>query len=435
MAQRVVIGTGPDGLRAAAALVGAGEQVLLLQQGSGASGLARPDLAEGDGSSRLPAGVDRTAVEAVLGPLRDAPGPKLSIARNGIHHALPLRPDTVAALLPEGARRTAARAWLRARGRNALAELVGGGQEERTLRDWVVRRMGVPAFDSLYADYAARRWGADASSLGVSLARRHHFLPDGAGRVQAAGGPAASLASIAAQVAASGEIRSEVSVEGFHVEDGRVCGVRLADGEEIRADGVWVEDTPLRAVNWLGDAAPAGLRVDAQRLPVRDRARVGLAGVALEAGEVVHLLDEGVAAWRVVGQGGGAAVADCTLAPGSVPAPDFAARVAGDVRAAGLGDAEPDGGAIELERGAVALWEVTTPAILREVLGPLRGFGVVMVGARGAVAGLGPGEALALALRYAGATDPDQREAQRVLVQAPTRTDDLGARITRFVSR
>jgi hypothetical protein len=436
MAQRVVIGSGPDGLRAAAALADTGAQVVLLQQGPGASGLARPDLPEDDGRLRLPEGTDRAAAAAVLGPLRDAPAPALSIARDGAVRSLPLRPDAVAELLPEGSRRTAARAWVRARGRNALAELVGGGQEERTMRDWVVRRMGRPAFDALYAGYAQRRWGAPADRLAVSLARVHHFLPDAAPRVEVGGAPAEAFDAMAARVAASGEVRTGVSVQGFHVESGRVTAVVLAGGERIEApDGVWVEDTPARAVGWLGDAASPGLVVDAGRLPAHDRVRVGLSGAAIDAGEVVHLLDEGLQAWRIVGLGSGRAVADCTLADGAAPAADHAARVAAELRGAGVGDVRPDGGAVEHERAAVALWEITTPAVLREVLGPLRAAGVVLLGARGAVAGLGPGEALALALRYAGVADPDQREAQRQLIQAPTRIDDLGARITRFLTR
>ncbi len=433
MPQRVVIGTGPDGLRAAAALSAHGESVLLLQQGEGSAGLSRPDLAEHDGSIRIPAGTNRSAFEKVLGPLRDVPSPRLSVARGGTTRCLPLRPDAVAGLLPDGVRRQAARAWIRARGRNALAELVGGGQEERTVRDWVVRRMGVPAYDTLYADYAARRWGAPGRRLGASLARRHHFIPDAAPRVLAAGGTEEVFAALAERIQADGEVRTGVAVERFHVEGGRVRGVVLRGGETVESDGVWVEDTPARAVRWLGEAASAGLVVDAGRLPAAGRARVGLHGVDVASGDVVHLLDEGLSGWRVTGLGEGAAVVDCTLdAP---PGPALAQTVAAEVREAGLGDARPDGGPVEWERHAVALWEVTTPAVLREVLGPLAAAGVVMVGARGAVADLGPGEALALALHHIATESVDLREAQRRFVQVPTRVEDLGARITRFVTR
>lgn len=433
MAQRVVIGTGPDGLRAAAALAVHGESVLLLQQGDGSAGLVRTDLPEQDGSIRVPAGADRSAFEKVLGPLRDVPPPRLSVARGGTVRPLPLRPDAVAGLLPGGMRRRAARAWVRARGRNALAELVGGGQEERTVRDWVVRRMGVPAYEVLYSDYSARRWGAPGRRLGASLARRHHFIPDAAPRVLAAGGPEGVLSALAERVQSAGEVRTSVAIERFHVEAGRVVGVVLESGETIESDGVWVEDTPARAVAWLGDSASAGLVVDAGRLPAVGRARVGLHGVEVSSGDVVHLLDEGLSGWRVMGLGDGDAVVDCTL--DGPPGASLAAQVAAEVRDAGLGDARPDGSPVEWERDAVALWEVTTPAVLREVLGPLDAAGVVMVGARGAVADLGPGEALALALHHISAEPPNLREAQRRFVQAPTRIDDLGARITRFVTR
>ena len=436
MTQRVVIGTGPDGLRAAAVLAARGESVVLLQQGSGPSGLARPDLPEGDGSYRVPVGVEARAMEAVLGPVREVPAPRLHVAMAGEVEALPLRPDRVGGLLPPSLRRPAARSWLRARGRNALAELVGGGQEERTVRDWVVRRMGAPAYESLYADYARRRFGLDAAQLGVGLARRHHAIPDDRPRVVPAGAAADALGLLADAVRRTGDIREGVQVEGFHVEDGRVRAVRLADGDAVDVEnGVWVEDSPQRAVGWLGDAASPGLRVDSGRLPAFDRVRVALRGLSLEAGHVVHLLATGGPAWRVVGCGGGLAVADCTLPDGAELEDGLARRVASQVTAAGVGAADPAPGGIEHERAGEPIWQITTPAVLREVLGPLREAGVVMVGARGAVAGLGPGEALGLALRYAEQTDPDQREAQRQLVQVPTRVDDLGARITRFVTR
>jgi len=436
MTHRVVIGTGPDGLRAAAVLAARGESVVLLQQGPGPSGLVRPDIPEGDGSLRVPDGLERASMEAVLGPLREAPAPRLSVAVGSGVETLPLRPDRVGRLFPPARRRAAARAWLRARGRNALAELVGGGQEERTLRDWVVRRMGLPAYESLYADYARRRWGLDAGELGAGVARRYHSLPDARPRVVPAGSPADSFDWLADRVRRAGEIREGVDIEGFHVEEGRVRAVKLADGGSVDVDGrVWVEDTPRRAVRWLGEAAAPGLRVDAGRLIARDRVRVALRGLSLDAGQAVHLLGTGGPAWRVVGCGGGTSVADCTLPEGMAVDAGLGRMVAAQVAAAGMGASEPDPGAVEHERAAAALWEVTTPAVLREVLGPLRQAGVVMLGARGAVAGLGPGEALGLALRYAGEADPDQREAQRRFVQVPTRVDDLDARITRFVSR
>ncbi|MEC8423979.1 MAG: hypothetical protein VX000_09390, partial [Myxococcota bacterium] len=269
--------------------------------------------------------------------------------------------------------------------------------------------MGVPAYDTLYADYAARRWGAPGRRLGASLARRHHFIPDAAPRVLAAGGTEEVFAALAERIQADGEVRTGVAVERFHVEGGRVRGVVLRGGETVESDGVWVEDTPARAVRWLGEAASAGLVVDAGRLPAAGRARVGLHGVDVASGEVVHLLDEGLSGWRVTGLGEGAAVVDCTLdAP---PGPALAQTVAAEVREAGLGDARPDGGPVEWERHAVALWEVTTPAVLREVLGPLAAAGVVMVGARGAVADLGPGEALALALHFGIAMTPAPNNA------------------------
>ena len=52
----------------------------------------------------------------------------------------------------------ASRVWgssLERRVRNALVPLTGEGQEERTYRQWVERRMGHGAYEHVYADYGA----------------------------------------------------------------------------------------------------------------------------------------------------------------------------------------------------------------------------------------------------------------------------------------
>ncbi len=426
--QQVVIGSGPDGLRVAALLAARGDRVTLLQQGPGPSGLARPEIPEGDGRWRLRTQAGRAGAG---GGLIEVAAPTLGVARDGRVHALPLAPRTVGQLLPDHGRRDAARSWLRARGRNAMAELLGGGQEERTHRDWVVRRMGAPAWSYLYADYAARRWGLPSDELGVSLARTRHFVED-AGPFSAPGPDA--LAAAAARVA---DVRSDCRIADVRLQDGRVAAVGLADGAVVPVDGrLWVDDTPVRVTTWLGDAAPEGLHNDATRLAHADARRVVVAGLRADLPDVVHLLDDGATGWRVVSLGGGRGVVDVTLPIGGPPPPDaaLAAAAAGACRASGLGDARVDGG-VESLRAYVPVWQVTTHAVLREVLGPLDGLGIVLCGRRGAVAALDPGEALDHAGALASGPPPDQREVQRQLVLPPVRLDDLGARITRFVTR
>ena len=68
-----------------------------------------------------------------------------------------------------------------------MAEVVGGGMEERSHKDWVVRRMGEPAWRHLYRSYAERRWGLPSEQLSVSLARMYHGGTDNQA-VQVVGG-------------------------------------------------------------------------------------------------------------------------------------------------------------------------------------------------------------------------------------------------------
>ena len=63
---RVVIGRGPDGLRAAAARATAGGPVLLLQLAATPTGRTSPELPEGTGRMDVPAAA-RARVEAVVG--------------------------------------------------------------------------------------------------------------------------------------------------------------------------------------------------------------------------------------------------------------------------------------------------------------------------------------------------------------------------------
>ena len=100
--QRIVIGRGPDALRAAAVLATAGHAVTVLQGAATASGRSRATLPEGTGRLRVhPEG--RALVEQVLGPLAAAPAPSRGVALRGAVRTLPLQPYDVPAMLPGGA--------------------------------------------------------------------------------------------------------------------------------------------------------------------------------------------------------------------------------------------------------------------------------------------------------------------------------------------
>lgn len=433
--QRVVIASGPDGLRAAAALALDGHAPLLLQQGPGAAGLQRPDLPERDGRMRVQ---DRALAEAVSGGLVDVGAPKHAVVRDGVIRLLPLRPNTIRSLLPTDQQARAAKAWVGARTRNGLVDLLGGGQEERTHRDWLVRRMGEPAWRALYSGYAERRWGLSSAELGVGVARVHHFLADAGPWLAASDGPEAALRHAEAVVRDAGEVRSHAEIEGLDVEDGRVRRVRMVDGEHVLIDGpLWVEDTPAILRTWLGAAAKQEIGHACRRIRAADTARVGLRGLRDDLPDMIHLLDDAAAGWAVVHLGGGRGILEMTFPVGAAapPTDELQAKAVTTCRSAGLGDAVPDGGPLEMLRAGSAAWETTSHAAMRDVVLAFGRLGVVVVGGRGTFANLDPGEGLDLVARYRLADQPDQREALRDLVEPPVWLDDLGAPVTCLITR
>ena len=435
----VVIAAGPDGLLAAAALAAAGRPALVLQAGPGDAGLPAGVFAvEPDRFALAPELAELAG--RIVGPLEPCPAPNRALAVGDRWVPLPMAPTDVPGLLPASARRAAAGEWLR----NGLAEVVGGGQEERSHRDWVVRRMGAPAWRSLYAPYALSRWGADSVSLSSVLARRTHALPVSALGLRVRGGARSGWAVAAAAVrAAGGEIRSDVQVERLEASDGRVCQAHLAGGGSVELPGeVWVAAPPTTIAGWLGDALPAAAAVEAGRLPAADAVRVCFPGAALPSSrgrplDELHLIESDPAFWRVTAHPGAGLVAHLTVPVGAPPAPTerLAAAIADRLGALGVVGLDPDAATTASLPTWEPVWLRNAHARLRTVLVAWESLGIVGVGRGGAFAPLDVGAQVALAHHVQQPDGPALLEAQRQLVQAPARLDDLAARITTFVER
>lgn len=436
--KQVVIGSGPDALRAAAALAATGQPVLFLQQASTPTGLRHPRLPNGTGWMRVPT-EDRATVEAVLGPTVDAPDPLRAVMRRGHRYPLPLQRWQVGRLLERHARLPALQAWLRARTQNTSADLTGAGQEERSYDDWVVRRMGGPAYHHLYRDYARRRWGWEPTDLSASLARVHHASPD-PGPFQVAGGGYDEVLLTAEQVIkqAGGEIVCDAQVEGLDFTDGRVSAVR-AGGDAVAVDGiVWAAADSVTLCDWMGDAASTSMRVDASFLPMHDVAVIALRGEVDGLPDELHVLDERAPFWRVVVPYGieKTALFHVVLPDGhqdnDAELIDQVLRSANEI---GLDTFSGADAQIERLHAWQPAWRRNSHARLRRLLRALRPAGVVWVGRGGAFDDVDPGTEIRLAASYAGDPDPDQAEVHRLLLDPPVRSEDLAARITRLVER
>lgn len=438
MAKRIVIGTGPDALRAAAALATADHEVTLLTSASNASGRALPSLPVGTGRLRVRA-ESKEMVEQILGPLVDFPAVERAIAFGGKVHRLPLSQAVVPTLFPVAAVPEAASTWVRARLRNATRQLIGSGSEERSYKDWVVRRMGAAAYETLYRSYAERRWGLPGHDLSVSVARLNHGQADLPASM-VAGGEASALDRAERLIRErGGEIRTGVSVLGLRVDQGRVVGLSTSEGDLAVEGPLWVARTPAAVVGWLGAEATVGMRVDAATMSTRQLLQVSMQGDVGGLPSEVHVLDQSAPFFRVVRPAGTTdlAVFHALQAEGTGAPPHklVADRFVASARLLGIGEVSADSIQVEAIAEHVPVWGMVCHARLRRLLLRFRQLGVVLVGRTGTFGELDPAEEIALSASYRDEESPDQREAHRVQVDPPVLLDDLGAHITRFIER
>jgi len=298
---RLVIGHGPCALRAAAVLAAGGAKVTLLQRGATPSGLRNPDFPTETGRIHVDSAC-RSASESVLGSLVEAPDTERAVLARGRIHRLPMSRMEVHQLLDDAARLPAARAWVRARSRNAMADVMGGGQEERSHKDWVVRRMGEPAWAHLYRSYAEKRWGLPSEELSVGLARLYHGVEDDRPAQLVGGGEGQALAQAEKCILdAGGEIRTNVTVKRLEVVDGKVAKVVVNRGKKYATNGqVWIAEAPGVIAGWLEGAISHQTKVAAMRLEVQPAVRVALRGDTKGLPWDLHVLDEWVPFHRVV---------------------------------------------------------------------------------------------------------------------------------------
>lgn len=433
---RVVIGNGPSALRAAAALSTGDWRVTLITSGPDASGLGAPELAQDSGRLRV-APEHRALVEQVLGPLRESAPLRRALQVRGNRFDLPLHRAEVARLFPVGALGGAAQSWVTTRTRNALSQVLGGGAEERTYRDWVVRRMGGPAYHHLYRSYAERRFGAAAEDLASSVARVFHGGPEDGQLFQA---EAADTSANAARLLQSNGGRVVVGqVRALRVEEGRVVGVVLADGEvEVKAP-LWIARSPRVIARWLGEEHGAPLRVDSDQLRVGRAVAVALRGPTEGLPDELHVLDEGAPFWRVVPHPHqpGVAIFHFTLGPDAEVPPGALVvdRVRSATGALGLGEFSAEGATVQSQAEHRPVWLEVGLARLRRVQLRWRDLGIVGVGRAGTFAPLDAAEEIAHAAVLRDEANPDQRELHRAYLAPPVKQDDLDSHITRWLTR
>lgn len=435
---RMVIGAGADGLRAAASLAVAGHAVLLLQQTATAHGRQIPELPVDVGRIYTD-GAQRARVEAVLGPLVEAPDLVSGVVIRGGVHRLPLGIRAALQLFEPRAAPQVFGRWMECQFRNAIIPLTGEGREERTYGDWLTRRIGEAAMHHLFRSYAERRWGVPVETLSCTVARVAHGGTVARGGQVVGGGPAAALAH-AQQIILDhgGEIRTQVSIDGLRVADGRVVSVRSDQGEISVEGPLWVARPPRIVANWLGEALPESLHRDAEYLMNADSVQVDMAGGPDNLPDVLHILDPSADFYRVVQTYGGerrwvfhtTRTADTCGQDLGLPK-----RFAQQAERLGLGRFDPDGARVERLVEHVPIWRSLVHPRLRRLALAWRSLGIVSVGGRGIFAPIGPGAEIVLASQYAEQLEPDQREAQRLLSDPPVLSGSLRTRFSDLLIR
>lgn len=433
---RIVVGNGPSALRAAAALSTGDWRVTLITTGPDPSGLGGPELAQDSGRLRV-APEHRAVVEAVLGPLAEASSPRRAVQIRGNRFDLPMARVDVPRMFPINALGGAAQSWARTRTRNALAQIIGSGAEERTYRDWVVRRMGGPAYHHLYRSYAERRFGAAGEDLASSVARVFHGGPEDGPLFTAR--EADSNARAARLLADNGGQVRVGQVRSLEVEAGKVSAIVLEDGTLEVNGPVWIARSPRVIARWLGPEHGAPLAVDSDQLRVGRAVAVALRGDTAGLPDELHVLDEGAPFWRVIPHPSqpGVAIFHFTLGPDAEVPPDrlVVERVISATKSLGIGEFSPDGAVVQSQAEVRPVWLEVGLARLRRVQLRWRDLGIVGVGRAGTFAPLDPAEEIAHAAVMRDELNPDQRELHRAYLAPPVKQDDLDSPITRWLTR
>lgn len=428
-APRVIFGRGLPALIAANALHAQGASVLWLDPDDAPA--VEPSLDPPPWRAR--AG-EQARLEGLLGPLRPAQARARSVVFEGQARPLPLGRRDRAQLLGLNRTRRPLEVLLRARARSVIAEAIGGGQEERSYEDWMLRRFGAPLHQQRFADYASRRWGASAAELSASTARWHHFVDHDGALVEPVGGTAALVDGLSARFrAAGGERRQGAAPERLQVRGGRVTAILLRSGETVPVEGpLWLQADPSTVASWLEPGAlPAGLLHVAQSLQNADRLLLDLPDPDPAAEAELHLLDP--APFWMLRRAAGRITLVGTL-DRSAPTPtalqpwlDGASALCGPLKGG-------EGLALRRIPGAQPQWRPRTLAWLRDVVVAWDRLGLVPFGRAGTMADLDLAEQARYALLITEG-EADVREALRQVAEPSSSEADLLASTRPVITR
>ncbi len=374
MSRTIVIGDGAGAQRAAALEAANGRTVTLLTSAP-ITGLLLP---EGRGTWVKEGG---ESAQKLYGTVQKVELERAVLFR-GKRWTLPLKMEQLVRLLPPGQLLSTGLGWAKAKAAVELAELIGGGHEQRSYAHWVQRRFGSEALQNVLSSWCTRRFGAP-EEVSANVARWVHGQP-----YESLYAPARPL-----------------HLEGVEVEEAKV--EKIHNGKVYSSAGtfegrVLVDAPPAKVLKWLGEAPESAASQDASKMTARHRVTVCLRG-AQDLPFESQILDDSVRFYRIIRPGllpGFEALTDrlCVhyaLDAGTVGMPDSALvqeTVEGLTR---LGiQADEKGATVRWEADYQPLWTGVHQARYRNYLLHLEEKSVIPVGRAGTHSYADPSEEL-----------------------------------------
>lgn len=175
-------------------------------------------------------------------------------------------------------------------------------RKEKTLKDFMINRFGMPLYRMFFESYNEKLWGRNPSEIapdwgaqrikGLSLMKavtemlKKAFGVKGKGEVETSlieqfsypkYGPGQLYEIMAEEIVRmGGSIEYGKEVSGIVLEDGKIRSVRTSDGSEYSAD-VFFSSMPVKdLIAGMGETVPSEVHEIAEGLPYRDFMTVGL---------------------------------------------------------------------------------------------------------------------------------------------------------------
>jgi len=392
----IVYGGGPSAVRAAAVL----SDSKLLEPTAYLGGIVEPRMPEGTGL--VPASGNHEKLKRLYG---QTPASKSDYVRalwaRGRSTTLPINPISVKQVVNNFEWGALMAGHLRLRTERLVRAIRGGGNEERSYRDWVIHRFGEGAYRGLHAPYARVRWG-EPSEISHAFAERFHggtFLET----VSLGSTPAEGWAALTDSIA-DYSLNSEIKRIEFG--ENQISHVVTQNGEEFEASTLWYAGSIPKLYTILPEEVSSSLEADMKRLECRDRIQIALKA-KIELGSIpdeLHIIGGGSSIFmatklssRLIGGEERLLLHLSQPSHRKVSDEQLVSEVLGMCSSLGLPHLKPDDAWVRRYEDYDPAWLGAWHPVHTRVMLKLEQLGIRLIGRSGAYRHMDPGEELNLA--------------------------------------